>query len=544
MMPARNDHVRPLATTLHIGPWTLPLERSAPLVAASVALYVAFDWLSFIDPLGPLRITPWNPPPGLALFLLLRVGLSMVPWLFVGALLAELLVRGVVAPWPAIVAAAALLAGGYACVAVLLRGRLALSDRFATLRDVTVFVATVAVATLVIGLAYVGLFAAAGVVPAADYARSVAQFWIGDLIGIAVLTPALLVATRGPAAWPARPGEALAQAAAIVAALFLVFGSGIGDELKLFYVLFLPLVWIAMRRGLSGTTAASLLVQVGLIGALQFGGHPPGAVLDFQLLMLALALTALYLGASVDERRAAERKLRDKQSELDRTLRAAAASELASALAHELNQPLSAIGTYTRAAQMMLERGDPDGELRATMGKVVAEAARAGTVMRRLREFVRTGALRREKLRPVDLLEDAAAAARPRMERHRVLLAVTAPADLPEVLGDRVQMETVLHNLIGNAIDAQKAQAGPRVVRLSATLHDATTVRFCVADDGPGVAPDLAATLFQPLVTSKAQGLGLGLAISRTIVEAHGGRLWLDPAARGARFCLTLPVAA
>lgn len=531
-------------TTLHLGPWTLPLKRGAPLVAGFVALYVALDWVSFIDPLGPLRITPWNPPPGLALFLLLRFGLAIAPWFFAGALLAELIVRGVVAPWPAVVAGAALLAAGYAVVATLLRGRLGLRSEFATLRDVTVFTATAAVATLLLGTAYVGLFAAAGVVPASDFARSVAQFWIGDLIGVVVLTPALLVASRGPPAPPARPGEALLQAAAILVSLVVVFGSGVGDELKLFYLLFLPLVWIAMRRGLAGTTAATLLVQVGLIAALLFGGHPPGAVLDFQFLMLALALTALFLGASVDERRAAERKLRDKQFELDRSLRAAAASELASALAHELNQPLSAIGTYTRAAQLMLERGDPDGELRATMGKVVAEAARAGTVMRRLREFVRTGALRREPVRPGDLLEEAAAAARLRAERHRVLLAVTAPADLPAVLGDRVQMETVLHNLIGNAIDAQKSQATPRVVRLSAARHDPGTIRFCVADEGPGVAAELVATLFQPLVTSKAQGLGLGLAISRTIVEAHGGRLWLEPAARGACFCLTLPVAA
>lgn len=530
-------------TTLQLGRFALPLRRGAPLAAAFVALYVALDWVSFIDPLGALRITPWNPAPGLALFLLLRLGLAMTPSVFVAVLITEVIVRGVIAPWPVIVAASLLLAGGYAGIAALLRGRLRLDGDFATLRHVTVFTTTITVAALAIGLAYIGLFTVAGVVAPADYVRSVAQFWIGDLIGVVVVTPALLVAARAPGPAAARPVEALLQAGAIVAALVVVFGSGVGDELKLFYLLFLPLVWIAMRRGLAGATAAALLVQVGLIGALMFGGHPPGAVLDFQLLMLALALTALFLGASVDERRAAERKLRDKQAELDRTLRAAAASELASALAHELNQPLSAIGTYTRAAQLMFARGDPDGELPATMGKVVAEAARAGTVMRRLREFVRTGALRRERLQPADLLGEAAAAARPRAERHRILLAVTAPADLPAVLCDRVQLETVLHNLIANAIDAQKAQADARVVRLTAARQDDAWIRLCVADEGPGVAPELVGTLFRPLVTSKTHGLGLGLAISRTIVEAHGGRLWLEPATRGARFCLTLPVA-
>ncbi|MFO1314417.1 MAG: ATP-binding protein [Burkholderiales bacterium] len=530
-------------TTLHLGRWSLPLPRGAALVTTFVALYVALDWVSLIDPLGPLRITPWNPPPGLALFLLLRTGLGMVPWLVVATLLAEILVRGFSAPWPVMVAAALLLSGGYAAVAALLRGPLALSAAFSTLRDVTMFTCTVGAATLVIAVAYVALFAAADVIGPPDYARSVAQFWIGDLIGVVVLTPALLVATRETRAANPKPGETALQAAAIVAALFVVFGSGVGDELKLFYVLFLPLVWIAMRRGLAGTTAATLLVQVGLIGALLFGGHRPGVVLDFQFLMLALALTALYLGASVDERRAAEATLRDKQAELDRTLRAAAASELASALAHELNQPLSAIGTYTRAAQLMLERGDPDGELTETMRKVVAEAARAGTVMRRLREFVRTGALRKERLRTADLLVEAATAARGRADRHATLIAVTAPADVPAVLGDRVQLETVLHNLIANAIDAQNGQDGARTVRLTAARQDDAWVRLCVADDGPGVPPELATTLFHPLVTSKTHGLGLGLAISRTIVEAHGGRLWLDPVARGACFCLTLPVA-
>jgi signal transduction histidine kinase len=529
---------------LPLPPLSLPRRPGAAFVAGYVALYVALDWVSFIDPLGPLGITPWNPPPGLSLFLLLRYGLAMTPWLFVAAFLAEVLVRGVPAPWPVIVAACALLAAGYALVAALLRGRLRFHGEFTTLRDVTVFTAVAATATLVIGLAYIALFVGAGVIAPDAYVRSVAQFWIGDLIGVVVTTPLLLVATRAPApAYRAAPREGILQAASVVAALYLVFGSGVGQELKLFYVLFLPLTWIAMRHGLAGTTAATLLVQIGLIAALLFGGHAPGEALDFQFLMLALALTGLFLGVSVDERRAAEAKLRAKQAELDRSLRAAAASELASTLAHELNQPLSAIGTYTRSAQILLERGDPDGELPATMRKVVAEANRAGMVMRRLREFVLTGSVRLEPLRVATLLEDAAAAALSRAQQHHVLLTTVAAPDLPAVLGDRIPLETVLHNLIANAIDAVQGQSGGRVVRVTAERHDASAVRISVEDEGPGVAAEMAATLFEPLATNKAHGLGLGLPISRTIVEAHGGRLWLEATARGACFCLTLPVA-
>ena len=163
--------------------------------------------------------------------------------------------------------------------------------------------------------------------------------------------------------------------------------------------------------------------------------------------------------------------------------------------------------------------------------------------MRRLREFVLTGAVRLEPLRPATLLEDAVAAAMARAQQHHVLLSTVAAPDLPSVLGDRIPLETVLHNLIANAIDAVKDQEGERVVRVTAVRHDANTVRVCVEDEGPGVAAEMAATLFEPLATNKAQGLGLGLPISRTIVEAHGGRLWLDATSRGARFCLTLPIA-
>jgi len=531
-------------TALQLPSLSLPRKPGMAFVAGYVALYVALDRVSFIDPLGPLGITPWTPPTGLSLFLLLRYGPAMAPWFFVAAFLTEVLVHGVPAPWPVIVAACLLLAGGYTLAATLLRGRLQFRGEFTTLRDVTIFTAVVVVATLVIALAYIALFTAAGVVVPDAFVRGVAQFWIGDLIGVVVVTPLLLVATRASGgfdrfAW----GEALLQGGSVVAALFLVFVSGVGHEHKLFYVLFLPLTWIAMRRGLAGTTAATMLVQIGLIVALLSGGHPAGTVLDFQFLMLALALTGLFLGVSVDERRTAEAKLRDKQAELDRSLRAAAASELASTLAHELNQPLSAIGTYTRSAQILLERGDPDGELPETMRKVVAEASRAGMVMRRLREFVLTGAVRRDPLLPAALLEDAAAAAQSRAQQHRVLLTTVVAPNLPAVLGDRIPLETVLHNLIANAIDAVMDQDGDRVVRVSAARHDAHTVRLSVEDAGPGVAPEMAATLFEPLATNKAHGLGLGLAISRTIVEAHGGRLWLEATPRGACFCLTLPVA-
>jgi signal transduction histidine kinase len=523
---------------------SLPARASAPVILGYLAFYVFLDWISYVDPYGPLGITPWNPPPGLSILMVIRYGPAIAPWLWVAALAAEFLVRDVAAPWPVMLLGCAWLAAGYTGAALLLQGRLRFDPALATLRDATVFAGTAVIATLVIGMGYIGTYVAAGVVPGDAFPRTVAQFWIGDLIGIVVTLPLLLALAKQRAApLPIGGIETFVQFASIGVALFIVFGLGIGAELKLFYILFLPLIWIAMRRGMTGTTIAVLLVQVGLIAALMLGGHMPGDVLDFQLLMLALALTGLFLGVTVEERRLVEQKLRDKQFELDRSLRAAAASELASALAHELNQPLSAVASYTRACQLLVERGDPSQELPAIMQKVVFEANRAGTVVHRLREFVRSGSIRQERLIVSKLLATAGEAASPRAARHRVTLAVDAASGLPEVLADRVQVETVLHNLIGNAIDALKDTPGARQITLAAARHDDTYVRFSITDNGPGVAPAARESLFEPFASNKAEGLGLGLAISRTIVEAHGGALWLANTDTGAAFCLTLPVA-
>jgi len=530
---------------VRLGSRSLPLPAGVPLAIAYVILYVALDWVSALDPQGgPLGITPWNPPPGLSLFLLLRFGLSFTPWLFVASLLAEIVVRGIPHSWPLAVATCVLFTAGYAGMAALLRGPLRFDAAFTRMRDVSTFAGLALVTTLLVALAYVGLYRVTIGVPDEDLWHSIVEFWIGDLIGVIVTTPFLLAFTERTAT-PTRGTwwETCLQAAAIVGALAVVFGSGLGQELKLFYLLFLPLVWVALRRGLAGTTAAVVVTQIGVIVALQFGAHSAGTVLDFQVLMLAVALTGLFLAAAVEERLAAERKLRDKQVELDRSMRAAAASELASTLAHELNQPLSAIATYTRSCELMLERGDRDGEVLSTMRQVVTEAKRAATVVRRLREFVRTGALRVRPLSALRLLEGVAESARANAQGRGVALVITADADLPPIAGDRLQLETVLHNLVTNAVDALDGQRGPRTVRLSATRAAPETVRITVADNGPGVAADMLPTLFEPLATSKAHGLGLGLAISRTIVEAHGGRLSLEPSATGATFSLTLPVA-
>jgi two-component system sensor kinase FixL len=320
------------------------VERSLPMlqgrygwiIAGYLSAYVALDWVSYIYPVAPpLAITPWNPPPGLSLALLLRCGTRNGPWLFVAALAAEILVRGAEMPIVMLLLASALPAAVYTSAVVLLCGPLKFNPDFTTLRDATVFCGTVAVATALLAFVFVGLFHAAGLLPREVFAKSVAQYWIGDLIGIIVTTPLVLVLTRGPLPRFRIPdAETLAQAGAVLLSLWIVFGSGWVDELKLFYLLFLPLIWVAMRHGLEGTTLATMTIQIGLIVAMRLGGYQAAAVLEFQFLLLAVAVTGLFLGMTVSERLAISRQLRDKQVQLDRSMRLAAASEMASALAH------------------------------------------------------------------------------------------------------------------------------------------------------------------------------------------------------------------
>jgi C4-dicarboxylate-specific signal transduction histidine kinase len=183
-------------------------------------------------------------------------------------------------------------------------------------------------------------------------------------------------------------------------------------------------------------------------------------------------------------------------------------------------------------------------ELKGTMDKIVVEVTRAGNVVRQLRDFFRTGSGRIVPLDVAALLQAAAETAQPRLTRHHIRWRIDCSASMPSVLADRIQIETVLHNLISNAIDALKTSAeGEREVVLSAALESNQFVQLNVVDSGPGVPKEIAAQLFRPFATDKPHGMGLGLAISRSIVEARGGRLWLQSSGRGSMFSFTLPTA-
>jgi len=251
--------------------------------------------------------------------------------------------------------------------------------------------------------------------------------------------------------------------------------------------------------------------------------------------MAALTLTGLFLGVMVDQREHAEEGLRQ-------TLRLAAAGEMAGAIAHEVNQPLTAVTNYGRSAQMLLAR-DSSGpaQLKEIIEKILSETNRASEVVRRLRDFFRSGTTRLEVVELEDVLATVRRLGDSAIHTQPISLQVKGVSSLPPLFVDRLQIEVVLRNLLANAVESLVASGrqGGRITVL-AERHDDSHLRIVVADNGPGISAAARKGLFEPFVSGKPTGMGLGLAVSRGIVEAHGGTLEAHATEHG-EFHLVLP---
>lgn len=246
----------------------------------------------------------------------------------------------------------------------------------------------------------------------------------------------------------------------------------------------------------------------------------------------------------VTARRQAEELARRHQADLAHVQRVATVGEMTAQVAHEINQPLAAIVNFADGLVLRLRSGAVDQDtVRNVSAQIAAEGRRAAEVIRRLREFVRKGDLQSEPTDLNDLVREVLALLEVDARRHAIALRV----DLDETLGllslDRIQIQQVVVNLVRNAIEAIAAtDAGERSVVVATRLDDGNAVRLAVRDTGVGLPSGANGDIFEAFYTTKPDGLGIGLAISRSIVEAHGGRLWAEPAdGRGATFLVSLP---
>ena len=253
----------------------------------------------------------------------------------------------------------------------------------------------------------------------------------------------------------------------------------------------------------------------------------------------------LAISRDVTELKAAEKRLRQMEAELARVSRLTTMGELAVAIAHETNQPLSAVATNAEACLNWLDAQPPNfGEVREALRRIVRDGTRAGQVITRIRSLLNKGAPVRSAVDISDVIEETLGFVQADIERNKVRVKTELKTNPPKVHADRVQVQQVLLNLLANAIDALKSVSeAARTLCVRTTQNEPTSVQVTVQDSGPGIDPAQAVHLFDAFFTTKTHGLGMGLAISRSIIEAHGGRLWSTPNdGPGASFHFTLPV--
>jgi len=284
------------------------------------------------------------------------------------------------------------------------------------------------------------------------------------------------------------------------------------------------------------------------IGRVTTGLHRDGSTFPMELSVgeAWLGERRIFTGFIRDltERQETLHRLQDLQSELAHVGRVSEMGTLASSLAHELNQPLTAVATYCESARDLLDN-KPDAETLAMVREALDEAAeqavRAGQIVRRLRDFMSNGEMERQVESLQRLINEANALALVGSREHGIDVQQSLDPDADLVFVDRIQVQQVLVNLIRNAIDAMM-EAKIRSLTVSTRPQNDGLVRVTIADTGSGISEAVAPQLFQPFVTSKENGMGIGLSICRTIVEAHGGRIWFEPGeAGGTEFHFTLP---
>ena len=492
---------------------------------AFVAMYIACDMLSGPEARYQMIAPVWHPAAGLALYAVIRHGKhSLLP-----LLIATLLAASITPALPR-APAMSMLAGllpvpVYVALALFTRTFLPRGGFFASHRGMLLWTGMVSLGSTLSAVLYVAIVLGSS--------SGVPLAWMDALTGYAIAETAGMLAIV-PAAWYLQNPELRAAFlerlrnwdtacyTAVIALVLAVALQGAAPASLAYYLLMLPLAWAASRQGMAGAVAAAIVLEAGVTVAALWPVSTIEHMPHVQMLVLTLILSGFLIGIAVDVARRASHELRH-------SLRLAAAGEMAAAVAHELNQPLTALSAYGSACQRLVLRDGGNPLLHRTIDAMAAEAQRASNVLKRLREFFRSGSMALEELSITELVNDSVSAFAEQAQSARVQVDVQA---IPEasLVGDRIQLEIVLRNLLANAIQAlaQAPDGAARCITVDAGT-DGVLIWIRIADNGPGIADKIRDRLFEPFVSLKSSGLGLGLAISRSIVEAHGGSLTAEP---------------
>lgn len=505
--------------------------------------FVLLDWATFTPALAPLGITPWNPAIGLAVAVVLVEGAAFVPLLFIGPLVSDLIVRGLPFPWWVTTSEALLTGIGYwAGLSRLTRITPSFDRSLPRFRDLLALGAVTAGSAAMVATAYNLVLVACGYLDAERLAKSAMRYWVGDLIGLMVMTPfLLLLAFRRE--FPKLTWEICLQVAIILATVAIVFGVGTRSNLRLSFLLLVPVMWLAVRFGFEGVLPGLLLIQVCIMVALHISSDGAADVTMFQTIMMMLAVSGLAVGQLVSERSRSERRLRVQQDAIARVGRISSMGAFATALAHELNQPLTAASNYARATTLALDGDNPKlAEARHAAGKLVEQVDRSAQVVRRLRNLLQAGRIETAPQSVPQFLTECVAIVTPEY-RSGADISMSIQPDMPPVAIDLIQIEHVMTNLLRNAIEAldDGSTVDPKIT-INAHQLSPEYVEIEVSDNGPGFPPDVDLSLSGPVASEKPDGLGIGLSICRSIVQAHGGSISVERRLRGAAVLFTLPV--
>ncbi|HXJ50686.1 MAG TPA: MASE1 domain-containing protein [Burkholderiales bacterium] len=533
---------------------------AAPALAVAVGYYLAAR-VGFAFTLQPYPISTLWPPNALLLAALLLAPTRAWWWVLAAALPAHLLVElqsgvpvAMVLGWYATNCSEALLGAG------LVRAFVAWPLRLDSLRSAGIFLFSGAfVAPIVSSFLDAALVSLVGwgergywdLVGTRIFSNTLAALTVAPLI----LTWAAIDVSRLRAARLVRYAEAAALFMGLLATCMLVFDLPQLDTHTapaLFYAPLPFLVWAALRFGPAGTTSAIAVMVVATIfgtvnGLGPFAGSTPQeTALEMQLFLSAVAVPMLLLAVVLDERARVELDAREQRLQLTHLSRVAMLGELSGGIAHELNQPLTAILSNAQAAQHLVGNKSADPEILVEILRdIIAADQRAGEVIRRLRTLFKRGETQFQPLDANELVHEVLSIVHGDLVTRSVEVVPELAAALPKVQGDRVELEQVMLNLVMNACDAMAGLPPEQRrirVRTRAVDVEGGAVQVSFGDCGPGFTPEQYAKLFEPFYTTKPRGLGLGLSISRAIIRAHHGRLWgsSTPGA-GAAFHFVLP---
>ncbi len=498
---------------------------------------VLLDQVSNIGTYRGLGVTPWAPAAGVALAYAYVSGAKVWPFLFAAEWLVLLASKSELSTlWSLVVAVGTTLC--WLSAAALLNHLEGFSARLRSTRTLLQLFFVALISAVVHSIVYVGCLWAYGLASASLLPSLYWRNAVGDVVGIIAVCPLLLLLHAG---WrpPRLTWTHALQLLVLVAALVAIFSLKTASTYQLFYLLFLPLVWVGLRDGIGGATVVLNIAQIGLIVGAQMRSELVSSAGALQVLMVALAMTGLLVGAIVTEREQAARRLKEQAAAFGQAIKLRSAGETAAAIAHQINQPIAAISTYAGVARDALRKGDL--ELAGTaVEKLNEQCTRAAGVVRSIRDLVKQGSLNRGPLQLQKILADLRGAHAVELEELGIDFEIAISGPRSSLLGDAVQLEQAIDNLVVNSIESIRETGKPGWIRVSCQ-ENAVDTHIDVEDSGPGFAPGLENIATTPFITTKRQGSGLGLAIARSVAEAHGGSLALMNRHTGACVRLRLP---